>query len=808
MLSKAILERIFSYNVVGGAWATNGTRTYDRYCAMYKLSLLCRSIRAVLRPHLFEMLFFERYNLALPKEEGKSMVLTMEDSKAAKLLPPVIKWRSNIKLVRVTNMISYVRTVSISTTDRYPDPDDVLKMLKEQGFDNLVYTNVTRLIVKNKSDYDVDDKPGDDANGWFPDESFNALSQYLTDNLPHVQELWLDDNRCIRVGPRNAMSPFIADNLDRLRRLELSFAHMPAFGIKALPMHITHLRLTVHGAYNYIDIPRIATPMLQVLSLSAIPIDCLWQRFVQPATCSDSSHQQSPPGVIEFPELHSLSLTFYVPYRSIPTAKTENDYMWENYKDEALRTKPSSYKGNSKLKTISVQDQSPKYHVLRTDSRRPRFPKLTSMSLNQYPGRISEFLKDIPVEQLVSMRLSGYINTFKGFRMHGFTSLRICSLMQFSELKHRQSPHGNRFFEHTMMQQSPVLQSLHVVSSTECRLRLPPVDKIQCSSIRRLRLSVTISFEDVPALLRCLPLLERLDLERNLFPQPPPEAQTPEGLADVLLTMGLEPISTSLLTFTPDVLCRNSNEESLFYNVFLIIARVPSLRKLCMYSFYASHFYESLLPMLKIPRLFPFIRHLASLDQECAKITAGLVLKHKYVDPSIIEFAEESLNKKDKLEDIARLLESKFPNKRAEHRSVECLSLLVELRSKTPEFTFHQLNHKHINMWTRTIVPFRHLFDSGLLFKGKSIFHKDCKRFTKCIIDFLTFSASKAASSGIENAFTRGPNQGNKLLEQWLGIMLGIHKSNMADFLYKCAARLARTYINCKQPQTITKSDQ
>ncbi|KAJ2784706.1 hypothetical protein GGI15_002181 [Coemansia interrupta] len=179
---------------------------------------------------------------------------------------------------------------------------------------------------------------------------------------------------------------------------------------------------------------------------------------------------------------------------------------------------------------------------------------------------------------------------------------------------------------------------------------------------------------------------------------------------------------------------------------------------------------------------YSFVHTLAS-HTVCNGAT-GLLLKHKYVDPSIIEFAEESLNKEEKLEDIAKLLESKFPNKRAEHRSVECLSLLVELRSKTPEFTFHQLNHKHINMWTRTIVPFRHLFDSGLLFKGKSIFHKDCKRFTKCIVDFLAFTVSKAANSGIENAFTRGPNQGNKLLEQWLGIMLSIHKSNMADFLY------------------------
>ncbi|KAJ2376744.1 hypothetical protein IW150_001799, partial [Coemansia sp. RSA 2607] len=350
---------------------------------------------------------------------------------------------------------------------------------------------------------------------------------------------------------------------------------------------------------------------LQVLSLSSVPIEYLWQRFVNTAPSSDGSGQQ--PGVIEFPELRKLEVTFHVPYRSIPMAKTESDYAWEN-SAENTGTQPESFKGNPKLKAMSVPDPSPKYHVLRTDGRRPLFPKLTSLTLNQYPGRVSEFLKDVPVGQLVVMRITGDIGAFKGLRLRGFTSLQRCSLILFSELKHRQAVHADRFLALAMGLQAPALQLLHVVSSSQCRVRAPPVDRTLCATVRRLHLSISLCFEDLPDLLRCLPLLERLDLERTLLVQPPPEARTPEGLADVLLAGGLEPISTSLLVFSPDVLCRGGTEEALFYNLVGVIARVPSLRRLNMYSFYSKHFYECLRPLLNVPRLSPFVRHLAELE--------------------------------------------------------------------------------------------------------------------------------------------------------------------------------------------------
>ncbi|KAJ1941639.1 hypothetical protein GGF37_003459 [Kickxella alabastrina] len=152
-------------------------------------------------------------------------------------------------------------------------------------------------------------------------------------------------------------------------------------------------------------------------------------------------------------------------------------------------------------------------------------------------------------------------------------------------------------------------------------------------------------------------------------------------------------------------------------------------------------------------------------------------------------------------------LAKRFPNKRKEHRSKDCLSLLLELKANLPEFTFHQLNHKHINMWTRSIVPFRLLYDSGILFKGKSIFHKDCKRFVKCIFTFLNYTRTRGLMEPLTKVFARLPGQGNKLLEQWLCVMFEIHDIKFAWFLYGCACKMAQSFINSKLPRFITEKE-
>ncbi|KAJ2384330.1 hypothetical protein GGI05_005044, partial [Coemansia sp. RSA 2603] len=241
-LPKSILTRIFSFHVTAGQ--TTGSGSSGRFRSILELSQLNRGVRAVLRPHLFERLFFERVNLAMYDADGKLM--SSNDQLAAKKLPPEPRWRSNLKLVREANMSGCVATVAIATADRYPDPKDVLAMLKDHGFDKLKYPSVTRLLVSYKADFEIDDRP--DAE-WFADESYTALAQYLSQNLAHVHELIFDDHRCSRAGLRNALSPYISSNLAQLRRLQLSFSYMPTFGVKTLPPQLTYLRLTVFSAY-------------------------------------------------------------------------------------------------------------------------------------------------------------------------------------------------------------------------------------------------------------------------------------------------------------------------------------------------------------------------------------------------------------------------------------------------------------------------------------------------------------------------------------------------------------------------------
>ncbi|KAJ2744856.1 hypothetical protein GGI20_002624 [Coemansia sp. BCRC 34301] len=571
-----------------------------------------------------------------------------------------------MKRITATNATAQVTEVVISTYDRYPDPDDVLAMLRDHCFDQHQWPAVTTLCVNFKSDYDVDDvssekdEIGTASSDWIPDESFVALSAYLAEHLPAVDTLWMDDNRCRRVGPRNALSNYVADRLTHLRRLNLRFAYMPAFGVKTLPPQITHLTLSVHSAYDYIDIPRIMTPMLVSLTLSAIPLSYLWDRFCHSTGVARSASTGQIQSTVEFTELRRLDLTFHVPYRSVPSGKTEDDLMWERYHKEntaanggvetaaddeegfaargddteEVRSKAivakyvsnttPSYKGNAKLKTISVKERAAKYTVLRTDGKRPKFPKLQHLQLNMYPGRVKEFLRDIPLAQLLTLRISGDLVAFKGLRLKGLTCLQSSNLSYFSDSRFRESAHANRFLAKAFAQ-PPTIRSLTVNTCSKCRLRLPTAcdevariapSAITCTSIRRLCITAQISYADLPDLLRRLPVLEYLDLQRALFVDPPPLTHTPEGMAQHLLASDMRPVSTSLLKFVPDVLCRNATDEVVFYNIFMLIARTPSLRELKMFSFYSTQFFRELLPLFKIPELFRYIRHLTTLESK------------------------------------------------------------------------------------------------------------------------------------------------------------------------------------------------
>ncbi|KAJ2399034.1 hypothetical protein GGI23_002891 [Coemansia sp. RSA 2559] len=200
-----------------------------------------------------------------------------------------------------------------------------------------------------------------------------------------------------------------------------------------------------------------------------------------------------------------------------------------------------------------------------------------------------------------------------------------------------------------------------------------------------------------------------------------------------------------------------------------------------------------------------FVHTLAQYT-ECNSID-GLVLRNKYVDPAIIRYVEAALQSGADLRDLAMDLSVRYPNKKKEHRSLEALQLLVELKHTTPSYTHQQLNHKHINMWTRSIVPFRHLHETGALFKGKTIFHKDCKRFVKAIMEVLSFAVYRGAAATLSSIFGKKPGQGSKLLEQWLNAMFDIHTNNMLDFMFGCAAKLARTFIATKPAEKHTNDD-
>ncbi|KAJ2559053.1 hypothetical protein EV175_000513 [Coemansia sp. RSA 1933] len=636
-LPKQIIDRILEICHTRASQSYH-PKFYKLYRDFREYSHLCHNLRVSALPYVQRRLVFERYNMAV--EGVDKLGLSHEELKTAKKLEPQIRWMTNLRFFVKSMTVDRVAEVVISTFDRYPLPDDVLAMLQDRGFESYNWVNVTSLYINFKSDYELDDKdisldeeadgsavPKADAlaNEWIPDESFTALGNYLDDALPNVSSLWMDENRCRRVGPRNAMSSYIMDHLDKFKALDLRFAYMPTFGVKVLPAQITRLTLSVHSAYDYIDIPRIVAPTLTSLTLISIPLNYLWDRFCNlPAGSTNNGNggvtsPMSAANTVVFSELRKLEMTFHVPYRSVPSGKTEDDLMWERYRKEngsesiAVESSEESYKGNPRLKTISIKERTPKYTQLKTTGRRPRFPKLRHLQLNLYPGRVSEILKEMPVEQLYSLSISGDLVAFKGIKLTDMNSLQHSSLSCYSESRHRESAHGNRFLAKALAQGSHI-RRMSISASTEYRLMLPPVEKITCTGLRKLSLTGQLSYADVPDLLRRLPKLESLDLQRALFVKPPATVRTAEGMAAHMLASDMRPISTSLVKFVPDVLLRNATDDVVFYNILMVITRVPSLRELKMFSFYSTQFFRELLPLFKIHKVLPYVRHLAALD--------------------------------------------------------------------------------------------------------------------------------------------------------------------------------------------------
>ncbi|KAJ2448884.1 hypothetical protein GGF42_004954, partial [Coemansia sp. RSA 2424] len=187
--------------------------------------------------------------------------------------------------------------------------------------------------------------------------------------------------------------------------------------------------------------------------------------------------------------------------------------------------------------------------------------------------------------------------------------------------------------------------------------------------------------------------------------------------------------------------------------------------------------------------------------------TNGLHLNHSYVDQVAIQLVEDSLSHNVDAALIARECSSRFPNKNDAHYSVQSIELLGELSKNCPGFSLQQINQKHMNMWTRTIVPFRQVFETGMLYKSKPLFHKDCKRFSKVFINFLVFVVQNGIATDYCPTLIKSTGQASKLLEQWIVAMFEHHGINMSHFMFQCGLRLCRAYIRNKQTIHPTASE-
>ncbi|KAJ2314187.1 hypothetical protein H4S02_002151 [Coemansia sp. RSA 2611] len=585
------------------------TKSYVDYQELCEYARAYRGLRRAALPYMRQRLIFERYNMTTQRLQ-RGPGLMYDELRAAQKQPPQVRWLSNMHMLSEPRDFDAVREVVISTQDRYPHADDVLDMLRQFELDQHPWPNVTTLSVCFTSQLLVAEAPEDSE--WIPDESFAALAAFLQDTFPNVENLCAYDRRSQRTGARNALTSYIASNLDKLTRMHLGFECMPVFGVKTLPSHITHLHLNSENPHTYLDVPRIVAPTLVELHLRDIPLSYLWDRF--------SGLPGTPLArTVEFTRLERMYLSFFMPSRRVPAGKAD-DPSWEQLHgvDDGYADDGGVYDGISprpRIKSVSVTERSPKYCVLRTDTKRPRFPRLRTLELMRYPGRLCEFFKDIPVEQLHSLTVTADLVAFKGLRLNGFTSLRSSKFNLYGEITRREIPHGRRYLARVLAQGSNV-RKIELEMSERYRMYLPPADKIRCTGLRALNLSVPVSYLDLVPLLQRLVCLEYLSVMRVVHVKPPVQTRSVEGMAQHLLATGMKPISTSLIKFSPNVLCRDATDETVFYNTIVLISRIPSLRKLNTLSFYSGQFFRELWPLLKVPQLFPYIRHLASLESD------------------------------------------------------------------------------------------------------------------------------------------------------------------------------------------------
>ncbi|KAJ2628329.1 hypothetical protein H4R22_003942 [Coemansia sp. RSA 1290] len=612
-LPKRILDSIIYqwYELQNHSSTLKYIKKYEELC---RLSWTCRRLRQTIRPLMRQRLIFELYDMRVGK--GDSTYIPLEEIGELKKQPAQPKLLTNMPLLTLNENLERVTEVVISSHDITPEPLFVVTKLQEHKVECNDWPNVTQLVV-NFSDTILDNHSRPAAeNGWFSDEHLAMLSRYLAKTFPHVTTVSMWDSDCKQLGLRNTLSNYLAEQLNKLTRLYLNFHHLPVFGVKMLPAHITHLELVQRGtgfkSEDVLELPRIVAPTLVSLKLGWVVLSQLWDRFCGlPGTPSSR--------VAEFSRLEYLELQFHMPFLQIPTRK-DNDFMWDNnlpgdyYDSDAAESNAGSSKSLSSkltLRTLRIRDRSPKYTTIRAGTKQPRFPQLRKLHIYEYPGRLAEFLSHVAADKLQSLYVTGDLVVFKGLRLDKFTSMTSCSLFSHSSYARRVSPHAQRLVLKPF-KQARHLRYLSVGASSDTPMSLAAIN-MQATGIRELELTMLITIPNTISLLNKLPQLESLVMVHPHLLPLPPQAETAEGMARCLLASGITPLN-SILHVNFRLFHTDKSDRTILYNVMLLITRTVSLRKLAITGHFIHKFYRELLPLLKIPQLFPHIRHVASLE--------------------------------------------------------------------------------------------------------------------------------------------------------------------------------------------------
>ncbi|KAJ2449828.1 hypothetical protein EV183_004677 [Coemansia sp. RSA 2336] len=608
-LPKRILYSII-YQWYGPDKHLHTTKYHREYAELCRLSWTCRKLRQVIRPLLRQQLIFELYDAC----KGNGYVSWEE---IGKLTGPVrSKWFTNMPLLALNADLERVVEVVISSHAMVPEPLFLVSKLQEHKVESSDWPNVTQLTVKLSDNITDSQTWPVTESEWFSDESLAALSLYLAKTFPHVTTVYQVDTKCKHLGMRNTLSNYLTERLSKLTRLYLEFHQVPAFGVKMLPAHITHLVLQQRGSgfksEDVVELPRMVAPTLVSLRLGFVVLSQLWDRFCGlPGTPASR--------VVEFSRLEDLNLQFHLPFLQIP-ARKGNDFMWDasfpgdHYDSDAVESNAGSSRSLSNpltLRTLRIRDRSPKYTTVRAGTKQPRFPQLRKLHMYQYPGRLAEFLSHVAADKLQSLSVTGDLVVFKGLRLDKFTSMTTCSLFSHSSHARRVSPHAQRLMLKPF-KQARNLRSLSIGQSWDMPMTLPAIN-MHASGIRELELTMLIAVPDMIPLLNKLPRLESLVVAHPHLLALPQQAETAEGMARCLLVSGISPLH-SLLHVNFTLYHTDKCDKTLLYNVMLLITRTVSLRKLSITGHFIHKFYRELLPLLKVPQLFPHIRHLASLE--------------------------------------------------------------------------------------------------------------------------------------------------------------------------------------------------